>query len=46
MLQLMFVFKELTIVCNVKCDLCQIIKNGIPIWAGGHQELISLLEEI
>jgi len=46
MKQVMFVFNELTIVCNILSDFCQIIRCGIPIWAGGHEQLIELLEEV
>lgn len=44
--QVIFCFKELTIICTLKNDFCQIQRCGIPIWAGNHLELIELLESI
>ncbi len=46
MTQIIFVFGLLTISCNVKHDFCQMFKEGIPIWAGDHNELIELLKSV
>lgn len=45
MKQVIFVFSELTIVFNL-IGYCTINKAGIPIWAGGKDELIKLLESV
>lgn len=41
-----FQFETISIQVIPKKDLCFIFKNGHPIWAGGKDRLIELLESI
>ncbi len=46
MKQVIFNFGELCITLNIPSDFCTIFRCGVPIWAGNHNELIELLQEI
>lgn len=45
-MNILFQLNELTIQVIPSKDLCFIYKQGLPIWAGGKDELIKLLKEV
>ncbi len=41
-----FTFPSISIQVTPEKDLCLILRNGYPIWAGKKDELIQILNEL